>query len=429
MPVTKTKGKAPDKLIVQNINIRVPDRSSQDISSWRQAIKSFENIQNPIRTKLYDLYTDILLDGQIEATWGKRQDAILNKEFVFIKDGKEDEELTKLLNSYDFRLLVKEIHNSILFGYTLIFVNNIWYDDIEETYRIDFDLIPRKHVHPEKGFECISKDQGMASRDILFKEEPLAHYMIWAGEATDMGLMVKAAQYVIYKRGGFGDWAQFAEMFGMPFRDCSYDDFDDQTRIKLEQAMAQWGAANYIIRPKGAEINIHDTANTSGSSELYDTLIKACDASISKTILGNTLTTEQGDKGARSLGEVHQEAQKDKTDSDERFVFSILNTQFRAILKRFGINATGGEIWYQSPEKDWGKLQSKWNVISGISSKIPIDDDFIYEEFDIPKPANYDELKAKQELLNTTETTLQNPLKDVKKEGNKLKNFFNNFFV
>lgn len=429
MPVTKTKGKAPDKLIVQNINIRVPDRSSQDISSWRQAIKSFENIQNPIRTKLYDLYTDILLDGQIEATWGKRQDAILNKEFVFINDGKEDEELTKLLNSYDFRLLVKEIHNSILWGYTLIFVNNIWYDDIEETYRIDFDLIPRKHVHPEKGFECISKDQGMASRDILFKEEPLANYMIWAGEATDMGLMVKAAQYVIYKRGGFGDWAQFAEMFGMPFRDCSYDDFDDQTRIKLEQAMAQWGAANYIIRPKGAEINIHDNANTSGSSELYDTLVKACDASISKTILGNTLTTEQGDKGARSLGEVHQEAQKDKTDSDERFVFSILNTQFRAILKRFGINATGGEIWYHSQEKDWGKLQSKWTVISGIASKIPIDDDFLYEEFDIPKPANYDELKAKQELLNTTETPLQNPLKDVKKEGNKLKNFFNNFFV
>lgn len=429
MPVTKTKGKAPDKLIVQNINIRVPDRSSQDISSWRQAIKSFENIQNPIRTKLYDLYTDILLDGQIEATWGKRQDAILNKEFVFINDGKEDEELTKLLNSYDFRLLVKEIHNSILWGYTLIFVNNIWYDDIEETYRIDFDLIPRKHVHPEKGFECISKDQGIASRDILFKEEPLANYMIWAGEATDMGLMVKAAQYVIYKRGGFGDWAQFAEMFGMPFRDCSYDDFDDQTRIKLEQAMAQWGAANYIIRPKGAEINIHDNANTSGSSELYDTLVKACDASISKTILGNTLTTEQGDKGARSLGEVHQEAQKDKTDSDERFVFSILNTQFRAILKRFGINATGGEIWYHSQEKDWGKLQSKWTVISGIASKIPIDDDFLYEEFDIPKPANYDELKAKQELLNTTETPLQNPLKDVKKEGNKLKNFFNNFFV
>lgn len=429
MAVSKTKGKAPDKLIVQNINIRVPDRSSQDISSWRQAIKSFENIQNPVRTKLYDLYTDILLDGQIEATWGKRQDAILNKEFVFINNGKEDEELTKLLNSYDFRLLVKEIHNSILWGYTLIFVNNIWYDDIEETYRIDFDLIPRKHVHPEKGFECISKDQGMASRDIPFKEEPLANYMLWAGEATDMGLMVKAAQYVIYKRGGFGDWAQFAEMFGMPFRDCSYDDFDDQTRIKLEQAMAQWGAANYIIRPKGAEITIHDTANTSGSSELYDTLIKACDASISKIILGNTLTTEQGDNGARSLGEVHEAAQKDKTDSDERFLFSILNTQFRAILKRFGINATGGEIWYRSPEKDWGKLQSKWNVISGIAEKIPINDDFLYEEFDIPKPANYDELKAKQELLNTTETPLQNPLKDAKKEGNKLKNFFNNFFV
>ena len=407
MAITKQKGKAPDKLIIQQINIRVPDRSSQDIASWRVAIRSFENIHNPTRTKLYDLYTDILLDGQIEATWGKRQDAILNKEFIFNRDGKVDEEISKLLNSYDIRLLIKEIHNAILWGYTLIFVNNIWYDDVQETYRVDFDLIPRKHVHPEVGFECISKEQGMASPDILFNEEPLCNYMIHAGDVTDMGLLAKAAQYVIYKRGGFGDWSQFAEMFGMPFRDCSYDDFDDLTRIKLEQAMEQWGAANYIIRPKGAEIKILDTANTSGSSELYDTLVKACDASISKTILGNTLTTEQGENGARSLGEVHEKAEGGKTDSDERFIFSVLNTQFRAVLKRFGINATGGEIWYKSPDTDWAELQKKWEVVSGVANKVPISDDYYYEEFDIPKPDNYNELKTKMEALNTVETPIK----------------------
>lgn len=426
MSVTKTKGKKSDKIIIQNINIRTPDRSSQDIASWRNAIKSFENKHNPTRTRLYDLYTDILLDGQVEATWGKRQDAILNKEFIFIKNGDVDENITKLLNSYDFRLLVKNIHDTILWGYSLLFIDNIWYDDFEETYRINFELIPRKHVHPENNLECISKEQGMATRDILYKEQPLADYMIWAGEATDMGLLAKAAQYVIYKRGGFGDWAQFAEMFGMPFRDCSYDDFDDHTRIKLEQAMEQWGAANFLIRPKGAEIKIHDTTNTAGSSELYDTLIKTCDAMISKTILGNTLTTEQGDKGARSLGEIHMQVQEEKTKSDERFVFSILNTKFRAILKKFGIDATGGDIWFKSPEEDWGKLKTKWEVISSIANKIPVEDDYLYEEFDIPKPDNYDELKAKIELpLNSDETILKNPLK----EENKLKNFLNRFFV
>lgn len=401
MAVKYEKKKKTDNVIVNNINILPAPHNTQEIQTWKQAVKAFENRVNPNRVALYDLYEDILLDGQIEATWGKRQDAVLNQELIFVRNGEEDEQISKLLNSPDMRILIKELHNAIAWGYTLIQVNNIWYDESEESYKIDFDLIPRKHVHPEDGFECISRQQSMATKDWLYMEQPLANYMLWAGDKTDKGLFAKSAQYVIYKRGGFGDWSQFAEMFGMPFRELIYDDYDEATRAKLEQGLQEWGAACYSLHPRSTELKIHPTGGSTGSNEVYDRLIASCDAAISKTILGNTLTTEQGETGARSLGEVHKEVEDAKTASDKQFILSILNTRFRAILKRFGFNITGGDIWYRSADKDWNELQTKWNVINSIASRVPVDDDYIYEEFDIQKPENYEALKEEMRMQSS----------------------------
>jgi phage gp29-like protein len=191
----------------------------------------------------------------------------------------------------------------------------------------------------------------------------------------------------------------------MPFREMTYDEFDEATRIKMEKLLKEWGAFGYILHPKNAELKLH-TASNAGDCP-YPDLIAACDASISKCILGNTLTTEQGSTGTQALGSVHMQVEESKHLSDMRFVLSILNTQFKAILKRFGFNVQGGDIWFETPKKDWAKMQIKWNVISGIASRVPVSDDYIYEEFDIPKPDNYEELK--QEMKERQNIALSIP--------------------
>ncbi len=399
MAATRKTGNITQKGIqTTSIQVKQVNRTTQDISKWRDALKSFESLTNPSRVKLYDLLDDILLDGQVEATWGKRQDYILNKDLLFVRDGEEDEQISHLLNCPDMQKIVKEIHNSIAWGYSLIQINSIVWDEDQEQYRIDHELIPRKHVHPERGYECVSIEQFQATRDFLYKEKPLSDYMIWVGEESDKGLLFKAAQYVIYKRGGFGDWAQFAEMFGMPFREMTYDDYDEVTRVKLEELLKNWGAFGYMVHPKGSELTLHDSQGSGSGSSVFKDLHDTCDAAISKTILGNTLTTEQGSVGSQALGKVHQDGENSKNKADEKFVLGILNTQIKACLKRFGFNTKGGNIWFASPDKDWLQLKVKWDVINGIAQMIPVDDDFIYEEFDIPKPKDYDKLK--KEMLS-----------------------------
>lgn len=408
MAKKKTAATGATNVVVQNITIKQGNRKSQDIGTWRDAIKAFENITNPSRVKLYELYNDILLDGHLEAVWGKRQDAITNRDLVFVKDGQEDEEINKILNSPDMRNLITDLHDTIAWGYSLLQVNSIIYDEDEERYVIDYDLIPRMHVHPEDNFECVSKEQNQATRDILYKEPPLSRYMIWAGKAKDMGLFIKAAQYVIYKRGDFGDWAQFAELFGMPFREARYDDFDDTTRQALEQAMINYGGAAYAVLPKGADFKLHDAVKGTAGN-LYKLLLDACNAEISKCILGNTLTTDQGTSGSRALGEVHQDVEDQKHASDLKFVGDILNTKFKAILKLYGFNVSGGDIAFKGAGIDWDSMKKKWEVIDGVAKRVPVSDDYIYEEMEIPKPDNYDELKRKQEEQQTAGANLSIP--------------------
>ncbi len=391
--------KTPD-IVIQNITVKSINRQSADIAVWREAIKSFENKTNPQRTKLYDLYHDIILDGHIEAVWGKRTDNITNKELAFTKDGKSDEEIDKLLNCPDIRNLLKDLHDSILWGYTLVQINSIYYNEDEERYTVDYDLIPRKHVHPEKDFECVSREQNQVSRDVLYKEPPLSKYMLWAGGASDLGLLIKAAQYVIYKRGNFGDWAQFAELFGMPFREARYDDYDESTRAKLEQAMETYGGNAYAVLPKSADFKLHDAVKGTAGA-LYKLLHDACNAEISKCILGNTLTTEQGENGARSLGEVHQDVEDAKHYSDLKYITDILNGKFKAILKAFGFNVAGGYISFKGAGADWDQLKKKWEVISGVRKEIPVDDDYVYEELQIPKPENYEAMRKQMDEEKT----------------------------
>ena len=72
--------------------------SMKTINEWKLARQAFENQDNPNRVRLYELYEDILIDGQLEAVWGKRRDNILNRRLNFVKDGVKDDQINQLLN-------------------------------------------------------------------------------------------------------------------------------------------------------------------------------------------------------------------------------------------------------------------------------------------------------------------------------------------
>lgn len=357
--------------IIQKIVVTQTRRGAQDISSWRHAIQSAESINMPRRVLLYDLYEEILLDGHITAVIEKRKLAVTNTPVVYLESGKVNDEITELTTTEDFTNLLHYIVESKLWGFSLIELNF-------DAMKLQPKLIPRKHVEPKKGFVLRHQND---QTGLNFREAPYTNYCIEVGEADNLGLLMKAAQYVIYKRGGFGDWAQYAELFGMPFRVAKYDGYDEKTRSELESALRDAGSAAYVVIPKEAELEFIQN-NAQASSNLYETLINLCNRELSKLILGQTMTTDAG--GSLAQAKVHQEAEHDLLMADKLFVKNILNDKLIPLLKMHGYNMGTGKFFFR--EQEHIDMKTRLDMDLKLAEKIKIDDEYFYETYNVPMP-------------------------------------------
>jgi phage gp29-like protein len=78
------------------------------------------------------------------------------------------------------------------------------------------------------------------------------------------------------------------------------------------------------VIPDDSTVEIQEATKTS-SSDVYERLIDKMNSEISKAILGQTLTTEIGDKGSYSASKTHMDVRKDIIDADKRIVERVLN--------------------------------------------------------------------------------------------------------
>ncbi len=367
--VKRAKGKQGN--IIQRIDVTQIRRSSQDIDSWRNAIKAAESTFFPRRSFLYDLYSEILLDGHLTAVIEKRKLSVINTPLHFVEKCKVHEEITAMLTTENFMTMLGYVLESKIWGHSLIELSF-------ETGFLVPTLIPRKHVVPSKGI--IIKNQS-DSNGFDFRTYPYSNYLLEVGESDSLGLLMKAAQYVIYKRGGFGDWAQYCELFGMPFRVAKYDGYDEKTRQELESALKDAGSAAYIVIPKETDLNFIQN-NTQGSSILYDQLIDVCNKELSKLILGQTMTTEAG--GALAQAKVHQEVEQEIHNADKLFVRNVLNDKLIPLLRIHGFDVGNGKFIFQEKENIEKKTRLEMDL--KLAEKIEIDDSYFYETYDIPLP-------------------------------------------
>nr|WP_269808668.1 DUF935 family protein [Enterovibrio nigricans] len=105
-------------------------------------------------------------------------------------------------------------------------------------------------------------------------------------------------------------------------------------------------------------------------TELLD-IVKAIDTKISKTITGQTLTSNTQSHGSRSLGEVHERAAMRISMKDAKMVFKHLNkTLFKWI---FELNGRPGRIKISVDKEKYQELVDKVTS-SGTVDKIELSD-------------------------------------------------------
>lgn len=377
----KTAQKQPINIITQDIVTLSIDRSAKSLTTWKQALLSAESIYNPNRRLLYDLYADIMIDSHLSSVWSKRVLAISNTDIVFsTEDGEDHKEVSALMDTEFFGQMLGHIIDSDAYGHSLIDLQTPNLLDVEALQYEECTVIDRRYVKPEYGIVVSTPSQNTGYE---YRKPPFQHVVLEAGKRKDLGLLLKAAPWVLLKRGDIEDWATFNELFGMPLRKGKYNPNMPGEKETLTQAMEETAGKAYVIVPDGSEVEYVES-HSSGNNQNYEAFARYCDEQISKLILGQTLTTETGKNGNRALGNVHEGIEDKIARADRRRTLRILNSKFKAVLNSAGYqNIEVFKFDFKEEEESLTTTEQLANDIEIHTKVAPIKKEYFVEKYNV----------------------------------------------
>ncbi|MBX3589073.1 MAG: DUF935 domain-containing protein [Ramlibacter sp.] len=133
----------------------------------------------------------------------------------------------------------------------------------------------------------------------------------------------------LYKNFSTRDFAEFLEIYGLPVRLGKYPTgAGDEEKRRLLQAVVEIGHNAAGIIPLGTEIDFENAA--SGTEVPFKIMLERMDAIESKIIVGQTLTSGEGQHGTQALGNVHNEVRLDILAADAELLSQTLTAQLVA---------------------------------------------------------------------------------------------------
>lgn len=349
------KATAKNRKLVVDLMRQTENLTQKDLRDWRGAWQMAINVEYPNRLPLYNIYTDVDADLQVTGAIGQRKNMVKRKSFKIVdRKGIENKDLTEMFERPWFKCLLDEALNSPYWGHSLIELGDVIYIDDVPAYSYA-KLVPRQHVKPE--FGVIVKNPYDDSRTGYdYRSSDMAQWLIECGTERDLGLFLKLAHQTIPKKNMLAFWDQFGELFGMPLRIAKTTSRDEKEHAKSEKMLQNMGAAGWGLFPEGFDIEIKET--TRGDAfNVYDKRIDKADSYISKGILNQTMTIDNG--SSMSQSKVHLEIFQQVVDADADMVRDMINFQLLPRMLAHGFPVSGYRFYWNesidyTPEQQVG---------------------------------------------------------------------------
>lgn len=329
------------KKTVMQLQRTTDSLTRRDIGDWRQAWQRAINIDNPNRQALYDIYRDVDIDLHLSGCIQQREGFVLSRSFRIVNaKGDEDDALTPFFNSTWFKDLMKLALDSNYWGHSLIELGDITtgpngliaYDGVR--------LIPRKHVIPERHRVITDLAQDWHS-GIDYHEAPFADWLIEVGQPDSLGLYLKAATATIPKKNALAFWDTFAEIFGMPMRIARTTSRDDKEYAKMERMMSTMGTEGWGIFQQGTDIEVVESSK-GDAFNVYDRRIDRANSELSKLVIGQTMTIEDG--SSLSQSQTHLKVFENLVEADCDLIRDVVNNQLIPRMARHGFPVAGARF-------------------------------------------------------------------------------------
>jgi Protein of unknown function (DUF935) len=298
----------------------------KEITDWQAARYAYYQAEIPKFYPMQEVYQDIMLDGHLTGITESRTLRCINKPFIFTIDGVKDDNLTAYIEDQEwFDLVIEEAHKSTYMGETFLWIKNFEKGNIKEVELIDRGLlVPGQKIllydiNGNKGLDVSEVD------DVL----------LYAKFYSNIGILEKAAVYTILKRHSWGSWDEFEELFGIPIRIAKIASQSETVKNEVAGWLESMGSAPYGVFPIGTEIDIKENSKADAFNVFFKK-IEALDKELSKLILHQTMTTENG--ASKAQGTVHENTLDEVIQADIKKMLSFLNKRLVPAMRKLGYN-------------------------------------------------------------------------------------------
>ncbi len=259
------------------------------------------------------------------------------------------------------------------------------------SYSVDWNL----HLWDQTGNQAVPKLSQYPGIP-LWKAPPgkwIVHTpRVRGGYPTREGLGRLVVWYSMYKRWAWRDWMALAEWAGRGFRIGTFNSgMGGEPRATpedvavLERAMQHMSSTVTAVVPDTTKLQI---VSPQRQNTIHQAIQTAVNAEMSKAVLGNTLTTDAGEKGARSLGDNQSDEQAMIASGDARTLCETLRWSLLAPMVRYNFGPKAKipiATINVKKEESLNELAARIKML--VEAGADVTQAWVQETFGLPTPA------------------------------------------
>jgi len=311
-------------------------------------------------------------------------------------DSDEDKEIAKfisgMVDSPHFPTLVEDMLDALGKGYSVQEI--IWHTTSGKWFPVEF-----RHITP-RAFQLDADDRRLLRlRD---SEEPDGHELApykflvhWSklksGDPHRSALARFVAWTYLFQNFTLKDWVGYVETYGQPVRVGRYGPSATEEQInELVRALKNIGTDAAAAIPDSMKLEFVNSAGTSDGTA-YERLAAYCDKRISKAVLGQTMTADDG--SSKSQAEVHDDVRTDIKRADVRKICTSINMYLiRPVVDlNFGPRLIYPKLVAPVLDKeDLEELRAAIKDFTSMGVRVPRS--FVHERWGLPQAAEGEEV-------------------------------------
>lgn len=202
----------------------------------------------------------------------------------------------------------------------------------------------------------------------------------------------------VFKSYALRDWARFCELFGQPLRIGKYHQGASPDDVAvLKRAVFELGSDAAAVLPQEMMVELIEAGSKSASADLYHNLIDYLDRQVSKAVLGQTMTTDDG--SSLSQAQVHNEVRLDIIRADARALEATLMRDLVIPIVRLNLGDDVPlpvlDIVVDDPE-DMSEMADQIAKLAGAGVTMP--QGWVRSKFGIPDPQDGEPVVGEQPI-------------------------------